>query len=513
MNTTMLTKCKLFAISVISTALFSACTDLTETVYSDIPMDQFFTSEQALLMNAGRAYTKLQPYPEEQRLWSLVTVSSDECVIPSREDGEWWDNGRWDEMQKHNVSTANKINRQAWEFVFGGISACNEVLYETGSSSFDFAGKDKIIAEIKILRALFYYWGMDTWGDIPFTTDFTDKNLPPKKSRAFIYDFVENEIKNNIDFLDEVPTSQNYGRVTKALAYTLLAKLYLNAEVWKGEARWKNAEDMCDNVMDLGHYQLESNYFDNFKIHNESSRENIFVIVYNSTLTTEYFYWYDLTLNSMSRYTYNLNDTPWDGFMTSPEFFSTYSDTDLRKKSWLYGQQYDMNGKKLYEISGAGDTLWFKYNPVFPESKYRSRHKWDGARCCKYEFQTNGLQYDVVDMENDFVLFRYADVVMMKAEAMMRQGKTSQVVDIPEFKTLRTRVGLTPYTAGELTLDELLAERGREFAWEGHRRQDLIRFGKWHDAWWAKPVTNTQLVFPIPQTAIDTNPNLAGDPQ
>src|SRR5690606_17227258 len=116
----------------------------------------------ALLMNAGRAYTKLQPYPEEQRLWSLVTVSSDECVIPSREDGEWWDNGRWDEMQKHNVSTANKINRQAWEFVFGGISACNEVLYETESSPFNFAVKDKILAEIKILRALFYYWGMDT---------------------------------------------------------------------------------------------------------------------------------------------------------------------------------------------------------------------------------------------------------------------------------------------------------------------------------------------------------------
>ncbi|MCE5332538.1 MAG: RagB/SusD family nutrient uptake outer membrane protein [Bacteroidales bacterium] len=506
-------KKSIFLSIILSGLLFVSCTDLTETVYSDIPMDQFFTSEKALLMNAGRAYTKLQPYPEEQKLWSLMTVSSDECVIPAREDGEWWDNGRWDEIQMHNVSSANKINRQAWEFVFGGITACNEVLYETESSPYDFPGKNKIMAEIKVLRALFYYWGMDAWGDIPFATDFTDKTLPPKKSRAFIYDFVEKEVKDNISYLDEVPTSENYGRVTKGMAFTLLAKLYLNANVWKGTPHWDDAEKMCDSVINKNHYQLENNYFDNFKINNESSKENIFVIVYNSTMTTEYFYWYDLTLNSMSRYTYNLNDTPWDGFMTTPDFFKSYSDTDKRKKSWLYGQQYDATGKKLFEIAGTGDTLWFAYNPDFPESKYKSRHKWDGARCAKYEFQTSGLQYDVVDMENDFVLFRYADVVMMKVECMMRQNRTAEAVELPDFKTLRTRVGLAPYTVSELTLNELLSERGREFAWEGHRRQDLLRFEKWNDKWWGKPYTTTQRVFPIPQTAVDTNPNLAGNAQ
>lgn len=501
-------KAKIIFSVIISVWVFASCTDLSETVYSDIPMDEFFTNEKALLMNAGRAYTKLQPYPEEQRLWSLVTVSSDECVIPAREDGEWWDNGRWDEINQHNVSSANKINRQAWEFVFGGITACNEVLYETEISPYSFEGKDKIMAEIKILRALFYYWGMDVWGDIPFAIDFTDKNLPQKKSRAFIFDFVETEIKNNLSYLDETPSTDNYGRVTKAMAYTLLAKLYLNAGIWKGVPQWADAERMCDSIINLGYYQLESNYFDNFSINNENSKENIFVIVYNSTLTTEYLYWYDLTLNSMSRYTYNINDTPWDGFMTTPDFFNSYDDTDLRKKSWLYGQQYDASGKKLYELSGKGDTIWFAYNPVFPESKYKSRHKWDGARCCKYEFQTNGLQYDVMDMENDFVLFRYADVIMMKAEALINQGRTSEAVAMPELQRLRTRVGMAPYTSNELTLDELLLERGREFAWEGHRRQDLIRFGKWNNKWWAKPYTNTQSVFPIPQTAIDTNPNL-----
>jgi len=498
---------------IISAVISVSCVDLTETVYSDIPLDKFFTSEEALLRNAGRAYTKLQPYPEEQQLWSLVTVSSDECVIPAREDGEWWENGRWDELKKHSVSSTNKINRKAWEYVFGGIAGCNEVLYETEISPFQFEGKTKILAEIKVLRALFYYWGLDVWGDIPFATDFTDKTLPKKKSREYIFNFVEKELKENIELLDATATSNNYGRVTQGMAYTVLAKLYSNSSVWFNNPRWIEAEQMCDNVIALGQYQIEDNYFTNFAIHNENSKENIFVIPYNSTLTTENFYWYDLTLNASSSKTYNLNDTPWDGFMTAPDFFSSYSGGDGRKKSWLYGQQYDSSEKKIFEISGSNDTVWFAYNPVFPESKYKSRHKWDGARCCKYEFQTDGLKYDVVDMENDFVLFRYADVVMMKVECLMRQNKTAQAVELPDFKKIRTRVGLSPYTASELTLDELLTERGREFAWEGHRRQDLIRFGKWDAKWWAKPVTTTQSVFPIPQTAIDTNPNLAGDTQ
>ena len=97
---------------------------------------------------------------------------------------------------------------------------------------------------------------------------------------------------------------------------------------------------------------------------------------------------------------------------------------------------------------------------------------------------------------------------MMKAEAMMRQGRTGEAVQMTDFQEIRKRAGMPVYDAS-LTLDELLDERGREFAWEGHRRQDLMRFGKWDNAWFAKPVTTGQQhVFPIPQTAIDTNPNL-----
>ena len=505
-------KTKIISLFLLTMLFLVGCVkDLEETVYSKIPMDQFFSSEEALLMNAGRAYTKLQPYPGEQVLWSLVTISSDECVIPTTSDGSWWNSGRWDEIQKHNVLPTNKINRIAWEFVFGGIAACNEVLYETEISPLQFEGKAKIVAEIKVLRALFYYWGLDVWGDVPFATDFTDKTLPKKKSRAFIYNFVEKEIKDNIELLDATANPKNYGRVTQSMANTLLAKLYLNSEVWTGTSRWAEAEAMCDKVIASGQYQISNKYFDNFAVNNEGSKENIFVIVYNS-LMARGFYWNALTLNSMSMKTFNLKDTPWDGFVVQPDFFSSFSSNDDRKKSFLYGQQFDIAGKKLFKMNRK-DTLWFIYNAAIPESKYGSRNDWDGARICKYAYQLDGLQYGVMDMENDFALFRYADIIMMKVECMLRQNRTAEAVALPDFQKIRTRIGLVPYTSEQLTMDELLAERGREFAWEGHRRQDLIRFGKWNNAWWAKPYTTAQSVFPIPQTAVDTNPNLAGLPE
>ena len=114
-------------------------------------------------------------------------------------------------------------------------------------------------------------------------------------------------------------------------------------------------------------------------------------------------------------------------------------------------------------------------------------------------------------MDNDFVLIRYADVVMMWAEALMRQGRVAEAVAHPDFQAIRTRAGLEPYTEAELTLDELLDERGREFAWELWRRNDLIRFGKFCDPWWAKPERSAarSTIYPIPTEILNANPKLS----
>ena len=491
--------------SLIVLLVLASCTNLDETVYSDIPLDQFFRTEQDVLMNAGRAYTKLQPYPQEFSLWTLDEMSADEMVAPARDDGWVWDNGRWDEIHTHQLSSTNKILTLAWEYVFEGIAACNEIIYETEQTSITFPAKEQIICEIKILRAYFYYQAMDNWGNIPFSVDFTDKNLAPQKDRKFVFDYIEQDILANMDKLQAQPASNYYGRVTQGMAYTLLAKMYLNAQEWIGEDHLQDAVDACDKVIALNAYQIEDDYFANFKVYNESSRENIFVIPMQSVYTKDHFYWYTLTLNDASRATFGFNGLMWDEFILDPGYLDKYADNDVRKHAFLFGQQKDKSGNDIV-IDGEP----FIYTPTV--DNYMARKKWEGARGAKYEYQ-DGLEYYVTDMENDFVLFRYADVLYTKLEALWRLGRAGEMIDDPQLQKIRTRAGLQPYQISDLTAAEFLDELGREFAWEGHRRQDMIRFGVWGSTWWHKPPSGPNAkLFPIPQSVLATNSNLVQNP-
>lgn len=498
---------KKFLITLSTTAVFMlttvSCFDLSENLYSRVLVKDWFKTEKEIIMYAGRPYTMLQPFPEEQMLWSLMENASDELVIPGKDNGDWWEQGRWNELHAHQFTPNNKILRQSWDFVFQGITTCNEVLYVVGDLEFE--GKEQIMAEIKILRAFFYYWAVDNWGNIPFTIDFTEKGFTPQKDRQFVYNYLVEEITENVDLLQAQPTPEYYGRVTKGMAYTLLAKVYMNAQEWVGVPEWEKAVEACDEVIALNAYSIEDDYFANFKVNNESSKENIFVIVYNSILTNDHLYWWTLTLNSASRATYDFLGEPWDGFVAEPPFFAKYDVNDVRRKSFLVGQQYDKSGAPIV-IEGEN----FIYTSTIGD--YRARKKWEGARCAKYEYQP-GLQYYENDMENDFVLFRYADVLYTKLEALWRLNRAGEFIGDADLQKIRTRAGMPPYTVGDLTASELLDEFGREFAWEGRRRNDQIRFGTWGDAWWNKPASAAKAkLFPIPQTALNANPTLAPNP-
>jgi hypothetical protein len=141
-----------------------------------------------------------------------------------------------------------------------------------------------------------------------------------------------------------------------------------------------------------------------------------------------------------------------------------------------------------------------------------ARKKWEGARCAKYEYQDQ-LEYYTTDMENDFVLFRYADVLYTKLEALMRLGRAGEMLNDADLQKIRTRAGLAPLQISDMTNAEFLNELGREFAWEGHRRQDQIRFGVWGNAGWNKPASGPNAkLFPIPQQVLSTNSNLVQNP-
>lgn len=499
----------IIALSLMAVLGTQSCTNLDENIYSSIPSDSFFTTEEEFLMSAGRVYSHLLGYTHYYNIWGTITVSTDEALSPQREGGQWLDGGVWRDLHAHTFTPQHDNIRQTWDFLFTGISLCNQILYEFSQATLDFDVKENMIAEIKTMRAWFYFNAMDLFGNVPLTTDFTDTSIPEQKSRTEIFNFVETELLNNVSLLADSP-SATYGRATKAFAYTILAKMYLNHEKWFGTAKWQEVINMCDEVTKLGTLDIDDNYFANFVVNNQSSKENIFAIVYDKVYAnggsngwSRKFRFHQLTLHGLSQRTFNIVDGTWNGFCTSESFFNTFDTTnDKRSDMWLYGPQYDASGQPL--MLGAAQlnytphvtSLYDASNPTLAN---------EGVRFAKYEYES-GLNGEC--MSNDYVVYRYADVLMMKGEALVRQGKAGDAV--PLFNKVRNRTGLPDYVAADLTLDEIYAERGREFVWEGSRRQDMIRFGKWTAArdFKAAEADNHTELFPIPARAMTNNDKL-----
>ena len=212
------------------------------------------------------------------------------------------------------------------------------------------------------------------------------------------------------------------------------------------------------------------------------------------------------TLHEASQKTFNLVSQPWNGWCTLSDFFATYEDQDIRKGdgisrgSFLYGQQYDFDGDTLLEDTTRSvspidpEGLPLVYTPMI--RSLDSAYSQDGARVNKFEIAVGSSQ----DMNNDFPVYRYARVLLMKAEALWRLGRTGEALIL--FNQIRERSGLS--RVDQLNDDIWIAELGREFFMEGHRRTDLIRFGKFEDSWWEKPASEAcKSIFPIPQSQLE----------
>ncbi len=512
---------KLFIITFAAIAA-AACTNLDEHLYSQISKEEFMKNDAVIAQYTSRPYTKLQNWGEEQSYWTLVLQIGNEMAVPKSWDKSWGEE-RYVELQTHNITTSNKLVGTGWDFCFNGISACNDAIYELQKLEQNETVK-RNIAECRILRVYYYFMAVDLWGQVPFSIDKTVTTLPEVKTRAQMYDFMENEITACMGDLIETPSAATYGRVTKDVAKFLLAKLYINAEVFNGTAKWKEAGDICKEIMDSGHFRLTSSYSQNFAIQNENSSEAILAIPYSTVYTSHTFYPFVLTLNSDLLPLFNISAGTWNGtHMGQPDFMARYDANDIRKaETWLFGDIYDLNGQRWTIEDGVdanNKPIIKEYSLIdtpIEESHFRSGlDRMEGARIIKWPYQTDGsLTSYSVDMENDFILMRYADVVLMYVECLLRQGKTLEASLVPEFMEIRTRAGLLPFTALNLTLDTFFEERQKEMALEGWVHNDLVRFGKYLDAWWAKPADSHpgHILLPIPEDKRGANPNLKQNP-
>ncbi|MCY7350904.1 MAG: RagB/SusD family nutrient uptake outer membrane protein [Cytophagaceae bacterium] len=469
-----------------------SCTDLTEQVYDTIPADQFGTTDQQRAAILGPLYGNLRGYKGTVEDFNTAT---DEQVVPTR-GGDWKDGDNWKRRHQHTWSPTvdNDFFNGLWNFIYGGAVGINRQLEGQTNQG--------LISELRAFRAFYHFLALDNFGSAPIVDKYST-DLPKQATRKELYDFVEKELIAVLPTLSKTVGGAYYGRFNQATANVILAKLYLNAEVYTGTAQWAKCVAACDAVTGSAGLSLMSNYADNFIVNNQTSPETVFAIPFDKSAGTG-FVLQMKTLHYLSQNTYKLGNAPWNGFCTLAEFYNKFDDKDVRKQAtWLAGQQFTAEGQPILD---DGQPLIFTPEISAFEMPAGAPGRRAGVRCDKWQFEVGNPR---ADMSNDYALFRLADILLMRGEANFRLGKTADA--LVDINKIRVRAGVPAFTA--LTLPVILDERGRELAWEGWRRQDQIRFGTWDDAWQFKEVSPaSRALFPIPQRQLDGNPNLKQNP-
>lgn len=425
-------------------------------------------------------------------LYSIIEVSSDELAIPQK-GADWEDGGIWLRNHRHTwISTDGPYNG-AWQYAFRIVGECNLLLQQ-------YPDLEDLGAELRVLRALAYLWLIDNFGNVPIIRETDRGGNPAQNTRQEVSDFIERSILDNAALLTRNNTRTNLNYWT---AHMILAKLYLNAQVYTGTARWADAEAALDVIINGGPYSLAPNFFANFASVNSNSPENMFTLPYDAN-NAGGFNLHQMTFHYSTQQTFELQDQPWNGYTALEEFYNSYEDGDIRINSLREGPQFRSDGvTPIIDASAEAndpDGPEINFTPNINELAPNALRQ-AGTRINKFEIPLGSGP----NLSNDFPIFRYADVLLMKAEAAWRQGNNG--VALQFVNQVRERANVAPLAT--LDADILLAERGRELFAEGHRRSDLIRFGKYNDAWWEKaqsaPFRN---LFPIPENQLQANPNL-----
>ncbi len=490
--------------------LYQGCTDLNEEVFDKLPVDEFGNTESqvnSLIAPIYRTFKNVFP----SNYFLLSECSSDMAITPTRKGGDWWDGGQFKELRFHTWTPNTSLVKDSYNSAMESISSCNKI-YSMIEENKSITDKELILAEIRGVRAFWYYFLLDYYGNVPIVTDFNDTSNPATKSRSEVYQFVLTELNAIKDVVRDDVTAASYGKITKGVVYTLLAKMYLNAEVWNpaGGSKWQECIDACDEVMVLD-YVLEPNFKASFVVQNQNSKEIIFPIIFSTA--DEGNHLHKRTLHYLDPIPLNLNVGTWNGISAMPQYVKDY-DADDKRVGWsfLIGPMYNTDGSVLITAHGRQlihtVDIEIKYN--LDEDGWGQVEQEEGARCAKWDFES-GLNGD---MENDMAILRLADVSLMKAEALVRSdqdnAEATRLVNL-----VRARAFDSPDKLySTVTLNDIYMERRFELAWEISSRQDMIRFGNFLDEipGWKDATPAKCLIFPIPQTALDANPELVQNP-
>lgn len=535
-------KHRFFALSVLALSL-SLTSCLNETPKDQIPETEIYDSANSLYVNAvASLYNYIGAHEEGEGLqgtcrgiYDYNTLTTDEAIIPIR-GGNWYDGGLWKNMYDHTWTATDTDLYNVWKYLYKVIVLSTKSLETIEKYKALLTEQQRVdyAAEVRAVRAMYYYYAMDMFGRIPILQSSTQKTADIRQSnRSDVFWYVVKELQEVTPLLaNEHSNLQGnyYGRVTRPVAWFLLAKLSLNAEVytdddWTDSSRpdgktimfdingnkknaWQTCVHYCDLITAAG-YTLEADYTKNFAVHNEGSTENIFTIPLDKILYLNEFHYLFRSRHYAHGGAYSgasengtcatLHTMAVNGFGTNT--------SDARLDMNFYTGKVEVDGK--YVTLDDGTPL--EYKPLAVEKNLTASPYLEtaGARMKKYEVDRTAYS-DGRLPDNDIVLYRYADVMLMKSEAKVRNGESGD----EEMNAVRSRVGMPSLSA---TLDNILNERLLELVWEGWRRQDMIRFCTYCKQYDIHTPSEADkkgytTVFPIPEKAHELNPNLKQNP-
>jgi len=489
----------------------SGCTKLEEELRDNVTYDDAvaITNVDALLK---ACYDGMHlPYQDQAGMFALSDHTTDDAAGPTRA-GDWDDNGVWRVLHSHQWNADHA-------YITNTFNNLLTVVYNT-TNVLNFKPTAKQEGEARFLRAFVMFDVLDCWNQVPVRDPGESLLNPPKVlTGTAALDFIIAEANKALTQLDPANPA---GKANVDACKMLLMKCYLNKGVIANRktptfaaADMQQVITLADQIISSGKYNFTTgSYFDNFAPTNGSiSKENIFT--FQRTPGTAYGAGNSVRSRWFMTLHYNQNPSGWNGFVSLSDFYDKFEASDKRrggdyagvtdvsglKVGFLVGQQFNEAGVALKDRTGAP----LAFTRDFKLKETGANLEVTGIRVIKYppDYKSGD------NVDNDYVYYRYADVWLMKAEALWRTGQAGQALTM--VNQLRAARGATALAS--LTNDNFCDERGREFYWESNRRTDLIRFGKYLQAYQEKPAsTEERLIFPIPNTALAVNPNLKQNP-
>ena len=506
------------------------CTDLGESPPSLITPRNFYSSESEAVAALAGIYAQLRSTAPEGTIFDANEISTDEMVVPIR-GSDWNDGGQWIDL--HNMTwtptsqaTLNFFNG-AWNNPYAGIARANLFLVAVKNTTF--SNKETYVAEVRALRAFYYYILMDFFGGVPIVTD-TGLVKHARSTRREVFDFIEKELIAARDSgLPATRDAGDNGRFTKSGADAILANMYLNAGVFTKDSAGVGGisattynscagipvsgnPDACqaalaaaNRILNSGYYRLADSFPQNFRADNSKSPENIFVVKFIAADGLGL----DLAM-AILHYNQYAPLTPWNGFAIQAQTYNAFDSTDKRRQVVLIGRQRDVLTGALVN-DRAGNAL------IFTDTIHdiHAATEGEGGRIYKWPVDPAHVQQN---SGNDFAWFRLGEIYLIKAEIENELGNVALATALVD--SLRARRDTVAAPLVTVNRAVILRERLFELLGEGKRRQDLIRFGAYTTrvddpslvGGKSAPAADYYVLAPIPQTQIDANPLLCQNP-